>query len=135
MIDNPNPLDNEQHGEKNHEDASTPELSNLLGALSLTQYEDEFIENDLTSLDTLLMLDEQDLEKIGVTSLGHRKQIIAALNDLKPSPPATAKAEPPIKTETIVIKEQASSSSGLWTFVGVLLIILLIIVIIGALGI
>jgi SAM domain (Sterile alpha motif) len=51
-----------------------------LGALGLKQYADRFVENDIDF--TVLLDQDQDLEKIGVLSLGHRRKILRAIADL-----------------------------------------------------
>jgi hypothetical protein len=137
MTDNVDAFDQEDattNGEQDISSMSYGDLNNLLESLELTQYKANFIDNDLTTLKTLSLLNEQDLEKIGIESLGHRKQIMAALDEHKPSSPITPETTSNVKSETIIVKEQSSSGSGVWTFVGILLIILLIIVIIGAMG-
>src|SRR6516164_10882547 len=52
-----------------------------LQKLGLGQYADRFAENDITFV-ILPDLTDQDLEKIGVTSLGHRRKLLRAIVDL-----------------------------------------------------
>ena len=57
---------------------SVLDIRNWLKSLSLDQYATAFVENDID--ETLLAeLTEADLEKIGVTSLGHRKKLLKAI--------------------------------------------------------
>lgn len=53
-----------------------------LQSLGLSRYAEEFAENDIDR-DVLLLLDDADLEKLGVRSLGHRKKVLAAIAALK----------------------------------------------------
>ena len=53
-----------------------------LQRLGLGQYAQRFAENDI-SLVILPHLTDQDLEKIGVASLGHRRQLMLAIAELK----------------------------------------------------
>jgi class 3 adenylate cyclase len=62
----------------------------------LSEYADRFAENDI-DFSILPELTDQDLEKIGVASLGHRRKIlkaIAALNGPTAAPPAPAPPAP-----------------------------------------
>ena len=56
-----------------------------LQKLGLGQYAHRFAENDITFV-ILRDLTDQDLEKIGVASLGHRRQLLRAIGDLKGEP-------------------------------------------------
>ena len=58
-----------------------------LDSLSLAQYAEAFEENDIDR-EILRELTEQDLEKLGVGSLGHRKKLLKAISSL-------AREEPP----------------------------------------
>jgi len=51
-------------------------IQQFLENLGLTQYFSLFQENDI-DLETLLLLEEQDLVQMGINSLGHRKKILA----------------------------------------------------------
>jgi len=53
-----------------------------LEKLGLAQYAHRFAENDITFA-ILPDLTDQDLEKIGVASLGHRRQLLRAIGELK----------------------------------------------------
>jgi hypothetical protein len=65
-----------------------------LEKLGLAQYPHRFAENDITFA-LLPDLIDQDLEKIGVASLGHRRQLLCAIGELKSAPePGTVAAAP-----------------------------------------
>jgi class 3 adenylate cyclase len=68
-----------------------------LQKLGLGQYAHRFAENDITFV-ILPDLTDQDLEKIGVVSLGHRRQLLRAISELKgeaePSTVAAASIAP-----------------------------------------
>ena len=66
-----------------------------LQSLGLSEYADRFAENDI-DFSILPELTDQDLEKIGVTSLGHRRKILKAIAALNgPTAAAAAPAAPP----------------------------------------
>jgi class 3 adenylate cyclase/predicted ATPase len=72
-------------------------IADWLEKLGLGQYAQRFAENDI-DFDILKDLTDQDLEKIGVTSLGHRRKLLRAINNLKGAEqitPAVAVATPP----------------------------------------
>ncbi|MEA2921520.1 MAG: hypothetical protein QOF07_1483 [Bradyrhizobium sp.] len=52
--------------------------------LDLPQYADRFVQNDI-DLDTLPTLTDADLKELGITSLGHRRKILAAIALLRPA--------------------------------------------------
>ena len=58
-------------------------VSQWLRDMGLDLYETNFVDNDINSREILLMLAEHDLEKIGVGSLGHRKQMLASMDELR----------------------------------------------------
>jgi hypothetical protein len=70
------------------------QIADWLGKLGLGQYAQRFAENDITFV-ILPDLTDQDLEKIGVASLGHRRQLLRAIVELKGAPePRTAATAP-----------------------------------------
>ena len=75
-----------------------PQIADWLGKLGLGQYARRFAENDI-DFDILSDLTDQDLEKIGVTSLGHRRKLLRAIANLKGgeqiTPAALVAAAPP----------------------------------------
>ena len=60
------------------------QIADWLEKLGLGQYAQRFAENDI-DFDILSDLTDQDLEKIGVTSLGHRRKLLRAIANLKAS--------------------------------------------------
>src|SRR5207342_1009711 len=77
------------------------QIADWLEQLGLGQYAQRFAENDI-DFAILSDLTDQDLEKIGVTSLGHRRQLLRAIAELngiekgtpKPATVATAPVAP-----------------------------------------
>src|SRR5262245_58929711 len=79
------------------------QIADWLEKLGLGQYAQRFAENDI-DFDILSDLTDQDLEKIGVTSVGHRRKLLRAIVNLKgiekitpavavaATPPATPRA-------------------------------------------
>jgi hypothetical protein len=114
------------------------QVSAWLDGLGLGQYAEAFAANDINSRETLAALNESDLEKLGVASLGHRKQLLTAIDTLQPKPLVAAPSPRP--QEVIINQAPApppapkSSGCGVWQIVAVLLIILLVIIIASTLG-
>ena len=54
------------------------QVTEWLQSLGLSEYADRFAENDI-DFSILPELTDQDLEKIGVVSLGHRRKILRAI--------------------------------------------------------
>jgi class 3 adenylate cyclase/predicted ATPase len=72
-------------------------IADWLEKFGLVQYAQRFAENHI-DLDILGDLTDQDLEKIGVTSLGHRRKLLRAIANLKGvehSTPAVAVSDAP----------------------------------------
>ena len=67
----------------------TQQIADWLEKLGMSEYTQRFAENDIDST-ILCDLTDQDLEKIGVVSLGHRRKLLHAIADLKD----TKKSEP-----------------------------------------
>ena len=79
------------------------EIADWLQKLGLGQYAQRFAENDISFV-ILPDLTDQDLEKIGVASLGHRRLLLRAIAELKsvdkPSlAPGAAAYAPPAATK------------------------------------
>src|SRR5215469_16793961 len=79
--------------------AAMPQISSWLERLGLPQYARCLTENDI-DFSMLRDLTDSDLEKIGIRSLGHRRQLmraIATLRGIEMNPPAAtpASAAPP----------------------------------------
>ena len=60
------------------------QIADWLQGLGLGQYAKAFAENDI-SFAVLPDLTDQDLKELGVASLGHRRQLLRAINELKGS--------------------------------------------------
>lgn len=60
-----------------------------LRKLGLVQYAQALAENDI-DFDVLRELTDGDLKELGVTSLGHRKRLLAAIGELRSASPPTA---------------------------------------------
>src|SRR3954465_4767043 len=58
------------------------DVERWLAQIGLPQYSASFLANDIDA-EVLSVLDESDLEKLGVTSLGHRKRLPGAIQALK----------------------------------------------------
>src|SRR6476620_8858442 len=58
------------------------QIADWLERLGLGQYAQRFAENDV-DFEILSDLTDQDLEKIGVTSVGHRRKLLRAIANLK----------------------------------------------------
>jgi len=74
--------------------------SEWLHSLGLDQYVQLFADNDI-DLELIPSLSEQDLEKLGVASMGHRKKLLKAISELgnavttKPSPSSSPRQYTP----------------------------------------
>jgi class 3 adenylate cyclase len=69
------------------------QIADWLDQLGMSEYAERFAENDI-DFTILGDLTDQDLEKIGVASLGHRRKLLRAIAELGISP-ATAPVAPP----------------------------------------
>ena len=71
------------------------EIADWLRGLGFEQYTRCFAENDIDS-SILRDLSDEDLEKIGVASFGHRRKLLRAITDFKNiEKSAPAAARPP----------------------------------------
>ena len=71
-------------------------IADWLRQVGMHEYTQRFAENGI-DLDILTELTDQDLEKIGVTTLGHRRRLLRAIANLKAAEtvtPAVAVAPP-----------------------------------------
>jgi class 3 adenylate cyclase len=75
------------------------QIMDWLNKLGLGQYAQRFAENDITFV-ILPDLTDQDLEKIGVASLGHRRQLLRAIAELKDAPELGTAAAPAAPYDT-----------------------------------
>jgi class 3 adenylate cyclase len=76
------------------------QISNWLNTLGLGQYAHRFAEVDI-NFAILRDLTDQDLKELGVSSLGHRRQLLRAIAELKGAPePSTVAAAPVAPLDT-----------------------------------
>src|SRR3954453_24176527 len=68
------------------------DVERWLAQIGLPQYAASFLANDIDT-EVLAVLDESDLEKLGVTSLGHRKRLLSAIRALTESAPTSSLAD------------------------------------------
>src|SRR5215470_2233916 len=90
-------------------------IADWLEKLGLGQYAQPFAENDI-DFDILKDLTDQDLEKIGVASLGHRRKFLRAIANLKGAEqitPAVAPATPPVTRRVTVMFSDLVGSTAL----------------------
>jgi hypothetical protein len=92
------------------------DIEQWLASIQLGQYASAFAENDI-SIETLAQLTSEDLKEIGVTSLGHRKTLLAEIQKLTaggaPAIAPSAPLTPPASAETRIAKEKpAEKFSG-----------------------
>ena len=66
------------------------QIADWLEKLGMSEYAQRFAENDI-DFAILADLTDQDLEEIGVTSLGHRRQLLRAIAELKGGETGTPK--------------------------------------------
>ena len=80
------------------------QIEDWLEKLGLGQYTQRFAENDI-DFDILSDLTDQDLEKIGVASVGHRRKLLRAIASLKGlekiTPAVAVVAAPPARSPRI----------------------------------
>ena len=58
-----------------------PEVVDWLKTLGMSEYAERFAENNI-SFSVLPDLTDQDLKELGVSSLGHRRQLLRAISEL-----------------------------------------------------
>src|SRR5215813_11982989 len=85
------------------------QIADWLERLGLGQYAQRFAENDI-DFEILSDLTDQDLEKIGVASVGHRRKLLRAIANLKGietiAPAVAIAAPPPATTRAADIAER-----------------------------
>jgi hypothetical protein len=94
-------------------------IADWLEKLGMSEYAQRFTENDI-EFTILGDLTDQDLEKIGVGSLGHRRKLLRAIaelkevekGELKPSPPAAASVAPQDTAERLQVTVMFSDLVG-----------------------
>jgi class 3 adenylate cyclase/predicted ATPase len=81
-------------------------IEEWLGDLGLGEYTSRFVENDI-DLSIVRELTDQDLEKIGVASLGHRRKLLRAISELNAWPAETV---PVVKSPTSSPERRVASA-------------------------
>jgi SAM domain (Sterile alpha motif) len=85
-------------------------VTDWLEKLGVPEYAERFAENDI-DFTLLPELSDQDLEKIGVASLGHRRRILKAIAALERTP-AAAPADPASEAFAPLAKHAAAAKAG-----------------------
>src|SRR5919198_3307539 len=70
------------------------DVGKWLRDLGLPQYSEAFLANDIDA-EVLLELQDEELEKLGVKSLGHRKRLLKAIHGLRDEAPLTSLPQEP----------------------------------------
>jgi class 3 adenylate cyclase len=78
------------------------QIADWLRKLGLGQYAERFVENDI-NFAILPRLTDQDLKELGVTSLGHRRQLLLAIEEIN-----KATAPPPSAAEAAVAPQDSA---------------------------
>ena len=83
------------------------QVADWLQNLGLGQYAQGFAENDI-DFAVLADLTDQDLEKIGIASLGHRRKLLRAIAELKGAPKPSAVAATPVAPRDTAERRQVT---------------------------
>src|SRR5215471_13394455 len=83
------------------------QIADWLQKLGLGQYAQRFAENDI-SFSILPDLTDQHLKELGVSSLGHRLQLLRAIAELKRAPEPSAAAAAPTAPHDIAERRQVT---------------------------
>ena len=86
-------LDEETEGDSSEQPELDPTVLQVLEAANATEFADAFAENEITA-DVLASLGDSDLASMGVSALGARKRILAAIAAVS-SAPARSAPRPP----------------------------------------
>src|SRR5215510_6848858 len=81
------------------------QIADWLTQLGMPEHIQRFTDNDI-DFSVLGDLTDQDLEKIGVTSLGHRRKLLSAISHLKDVPAAAVAAEPSVTPRAADVAER-----------------------------
>src|SRR5215469_10652321 len=85
-------------------------IADWLSQVGMHEYAQRFAENGI-DLEIVTDLSDEDLEKIGVASLGHRRKLLRAINNLKAAEKATsaaAAAQPAARTADAAERRQVT---------------------------
>jgi hypothetical protein len=93
------------------------QIADWLEKLGLGQYAQRFAENDI-NFSILSDLTDQDLKEIGVSSLGHRRQLLRAIAELNgvekgTSKPAAAATAPIAPHDTAERRQERQVAAGI----------------------
>src|SRR5262249_5118024 len=83
------------------------QTADWLQKLGLGQYAQSFAENDI-DFAVIADLTDQDLEKIGVSSLGHRRKLLRAIAELKGAPEPSSGVAAPVAPRDIAERRQVT---------------------------
>ena len=90
------------------------QVADWLKQIGMSEYTHHFAENDI-DFTILSDLTDQDLEKIGIVSLGHRRKILRAIATLNSAPAATASAATMPAPATMAVITASSPAPALGT--------------------
>ena len=85
------------------------DIAAWLGRLGLGAYAESFADNDIDA-EALATLDADDLKELGVTSLGHRKKLLAAIAQLREETGAGAVAAAVPNAPAPAVPSQAAAT-------------------------
>jgi len=80
------PTASSQSKQPQHDVSENPEVMEFLNSVKLTKYADTFVENGFEDLETILELNEEYLETIGIP-LGHKLKIMKRIKQIKADAP------------------------------------------------
>src|ERR1700758_2019633 len=83
--------------ERDRSGEAVVDIAAWLNRLGLQQYEQAFRENHVDT-EVLRKLTAEDLIGLGVTSIGHRRKLLAAIAALRETPPPASETISPITT-------------------------------------
>jgi hypothetical protein len=100
------------------------QVADWLEKLGMSEYVERFAENDV-DFTLLPELTDQDLEKIGIASLGHRRKILRAIAALYSTPTAAKPTVPaqklsPLRQSLQLRGRRGSPQQVLWASVAIL---------------
>jgi hypothetical protein len=112
-------------------DSNSYYIETLLNKIDLSIYLENFINNDLIDEEVILKLQNSDLEKIGISSMGHRIKINDEIQKRKEYKENIKN----VNNTKLEDTEKTEPDKGPWGCVGWLLVVLIIIAIVVLIGI
>ena len=103
----PKPKRNNAPKAATHRSSATRQLSEWLETLGLGQYAQHFAENDIT-FSILSDLTDQDLKELGVASLGHRRELLRAIAEIRGVEKGPPKAPRPAAQQDTAERRQVT---------------------------